>query len=192
MKKILFSLLGVLALVLASCAGGEEGTEEPGSYSVDASLSCYVPAMGGIEFGEPLLEGVTYIVNEDGTKELTLSLTKNSVTIYSITCYTFIDPIPSSGEEPEEGAPANGTIGYYDAEGNLITEGVSHTLSDDTALNPAGENINYVDSITFPITEKVEEYNLSFFINSNVMGMQFTIDGYKATLTVDWNTMEAV
>lgn len=191
MKKILalFSLLaaGIMTLSFAGCV---EEQEAPGKYSVDASLSCYIAAMCGIEFGSPMLESTSYTLNEDGSMKLTLSLVKSSVTIYSITCYTFVDPAPDSGETPEEGQPENGTIGYYDKDGNLVTEGVSYTLSDDTAPNPAGEEVHYVDSITFPVEEKTDTYSLTLFINSNVMGTQFSNSGYAATLTVDWDSMQ--
>lgn len=186
MKKVIaISLLAVgSAALLTGCA------EAPGTYDVEASLSCYVAAMGGIEFGEPLLTDTEYTLEEDGSETLTLYFTKSSVTIYSITCYTFIDPSPASGEDPEEGQPANGTIGYY-AGDTVVTEGVSYTLSEDTAPNNLQEEVHYVDSITFPITEKTDTYSLTLYINSNVMGVQFTNDKYKATLTVDWDSLTA-
>ena len=69
MKKILalFSLLaaGIMTLSFAGCA---EEQEAPGKYSVDASLSCYIAAMGGIEFGEPMLESASYTLNEDNSQ----------------------------------------------------------------------------------------------------------------------------
>ena len=67
-----------------------------GTYSVDATLSCYVKAMGGIEFGAPLLTGSTIKVDANGKKAMTLNFTKSSVTIYNITCDTFIDPSPTT------------------------------------------------------------------------------------------------
>lgn len=39
-----------------------------GTYSVDATLSCYVNAMGGIEFGAPLLTGSTIKVDANGSQ----------------------------------------------------------------------------------------------------------------------------
>ena len=141
--------------------------EAPGTYDVDAELSCYVAAMGGIEFGKPLMTDTEYTLEEDGSETLTLYFTKSSVTIYSITCYTFIDPAPAGAGEPEEGQPENGTIGYYDGD-TIVTEGVTYT-----------------------ITEKTDTYSLTLYINSNVMGVQFTKDTYQATLTVDWDSMTA-
>lgn len=185
MKKLLTAVTLLLTGCLAAFAGCAPA---PGTYSVDASLSCYVAAMGGVEFGAPLMTDTEYNIAEDGTQTLTLYFTKSSVTIYSITCYTFIDIAPATGETPAEGQPDNGTIGYY-AGDTLVTEGVTYTLSEDTAPNPAGEEVHYVDSITFPIEEKADTYELTLFINSNVMGVQFTKGGYAATLTVNWDSV---
>ena len=197
MKKQIAAAAAAIACLSAFGFTGctqEEVTDAPGTYSVDAQLKCYVAAMGGIEFGAPLLSGTEYTVAEDGSMTLTAHFIKNSVTIYSITCYTFIDASPYTGAEPTEGEAEDGTIGCYDADLNLVTQGVEYTLSEDTATNPAGEEVSYVDSITFPISEKTDTYYLTFYINSQVMGTQFkvTADGSTsraATLTVDWTTM---
>ncbi len=56
--------------------------------------------------------------------------------------------------------------------------------------------MQYVDSITFPVTEFAEEINLTMYINSNVMGVQFCNSNddadsttYPATLTLDWSAL---
>lgn len=56
----------------------------------DADLSCYVTAMGGVEFGNGLLSGV-YVEQEEEQYYLTIVFNKSQVTIYTITCDTFID-----------------------------------------------------------------------------------------------------
>lgn len=168
--------------------------EEPGTYALSARLSCYVNAMGGVEFGEPLVKSAVLNVQEDGSETITLYLTKSSVTIYSVTCDTFVDAAPAPAEgSTESAAVENGTVGYYDAQGQLQTEGASFTLSEDTALNPANEAVHYVDSITFPIDSRKDTYDLSVYVNSNVMGVQFgsvqslgESGGYAAVLSVDW------
>ncbi|MBD9048317.1 MAG: hypothetical protein EGR46_05180 [Ruminococcus sp.] len=163
-----------------------------GTYSVDATLSCYVNAMGGIEFGAPLLTGSTIKVDTNGKKTMTLNFTKSSVTIYNITCDTFIDPSPTA--EDSKGGIKNGTIGIYDDNGNLQTDLVEYTLSDDTALNSKSEEVHYVTSISFPIERLKDTYELTVYVNSNVMGVQFGTggsDGYPATLTVDRNSLKA-
>ena len=167
-----------------------------GTYELDGSLSCYVDAMGGIEFGGPLLTGVSLIVEDDGSEYLQLSLTKGSVEIYSVVADTFVDIDPSY--VTDDRGITNGTLGIYDESGTLITDDVSYTLSDDTALNPNEEEVNYVDSITLPIDSERETYNLTMYINSNTMGVQFcnanddaTTTTYEAVLTVDWSGLDA-
>lgn len=164
-----------------------------GTYNIEASLSCYVNAMGGIEFGKPLLTDSSIEVDSNGNKKMTLNFTKSSVTIYNITCDTFIDINPPSTDESR--GVTSGTIGYYDKNGNVQT--AEYTLSDDKALNPRDESVNYVDSMTFPLDEISDTYNLTMYINSNVMGVQFcnandkaTEATYSATLTVDWNSLK--
>ena len=163
-----------------------------GTYRVNSSLSCYVNAMGGVEFGAPLLKASEVHVSANGEKSMTLYFKKSSVTIYNITCDTFIDASPSYVTEDK--GVKSGTIGVYDASGKLITDKVSYTLSSDTAENAQKEKVNYVDSITFPLSHKSDSYNLTFYINSNVMGVQFCnsnggSSSYPATLKVDWSSL---
>ena len=166
----------------------------PGTYPLSASLSCYVNAMGGVEFGASLLTDARLTVTEDGSETITLHFTKSSVTIYSVTCDTFIDASPSY--VTEDRGVKSGVIGYYDKDGVLRTEDVAYTLSEDTALNAAGESVHYVDSVTFPVDSRRETYALTLYINSNVMGVQFTQPNaaataatHPATLTVDWSSV---
>lgn len=145
--------------------------------------------MGGVEFGAPLLTRACVEVSADGRKSMTLFFTKSQVTIYSIACDTFMDASPSYITETN--GIQSGTIGYYNAEGVLITDSVTYTLSDDTAENAQKEQVHYVDSVTFPIEYESDTYSLTLFVNSNVMGTQFTKDGYAATLSVDWSSLSA-
>lgn len=160
---------------------------QPGTYEVDASLSCYINAMGGVEFGAGLFEGASVTVSESGEVTATLRLTASAVTIYSVTCDTFVDATLS---EP----------GYYDAQGSRQT--AQYTKSDRTALNASNEAVHYVDSITFPLVSGKETYYLWIYINSNVMGSQFgdgSGDGasgtagvstpYAAVFTMDWSAV---
>lgn len=169
----------------------EAETLSEGTYNMDASLSCYVNAMGGVEFGSPLLTDLSIKVDGDGSKTMTLNFTKSSVTIYNITCDTFIDASPFL--EDSSGGVKNGTLGYYDEKGNLQTDSVEHTLSDDTALNSKSEEIHYVSSMSFPIESVKDTYELTLYINSNVMGVQFGTgeSSSPATLTVDWNSLKS-
>ena len=189
MKKLgkifgLFSMMLILLLNSLTAFAHDFNNLPDGTYEVDAELSCYINAMGGVEFGKPLLTSAKINVS-DSNKTITLYLTKSQVTIYSVTCDTFIDAAPSN--VAEEGSVKSGTIGYYDENGKLQTENVSYKLSDDTAENAKQEQVHYVESITFPLISESETYGLSLFINSNVMGTQFSADKYPATITVDWD-----
>lgn len=172
-------------------------TLSAGTYEIDGELSAYLAAMGGVEFGGPLLTGISLVIDEEGNEYLELTLGKSSVTIYSITCDTFVDASPSTITTTR--GVEDGVIGIYDTDGNLVTEGVSYTLSEDTALNSADEEVNYVDSITYPISSREDTYDLAMYINSNVMGVEFcnenddaTETTYQAILTVDWSNVDAL
>lgn len=190
-KILSFTVAAVMAISCLSVSAFAETPQEikKGSYTVDAELSCFVNAMGGIEFGDGILTGASVNVDESGNASMTLHMSKSEVTIYSVKAYTFIDNTASD-------------LGYYNDEGELVKEGVTYTLSSDTAPNASNEQINYVDSMTFPLTSYKDSYNLYMYLNSQVMGVQFC-DGngsgasnnpdvatpYKAELTVDWNSL---
>ena len=166
--------------------------EEPGVYPIEASLSCYVNAMGGVEFGDPLLTDTYLIVYEDKTASITMEFTKSSVTIYGVTCDTFIDPAPSY--QTMDRGVLSGTIGVYMDDGTLNSADCLYTLSDDTAPNPDDVEVHYVNAINFPVESKKDTYQLALYINSNVMGVEFcnendlaTAATYPATLTVYWD-----
>lgn len=150
-------------------------TMEAGTYEVKATLSCYVPAMGGVEFGQSLLTDATVTVDEKGNAAMRLSLSKNQVTIHGVTCDTFID-----GNVSVPGYYANGT-----------RHSATYTRSSATALNPENVAVHYVDTMTFPVARGTSVYYLYLYINSNVMGVQFgngVETAYKATLTIDWDS----
>ncbi len=164
-----------------SAFAAESQSLDAGKYTVDSELSCYVTAMGGIEFGEPLLSKTKVTVNDDGTAKFDLSFTKSSVTIYGITCDTFID------------STANGAVLNYKDGSEWKT--AEYTLSDDTALNANNEAVHYVDSMSFTVSSLTDTYNLGMYVNSNVMGVQFggsDSEKYQATLTVDWSSAAEV
>lgn len=181
--------LGLLCFCPARAAAREFDAIAPGSYPVQASLSCHVSAMGGVEFGAPLLTGAEVTAAADGSRSMTLCFTKSSVTIYGVTCDTFVDDTPA--QIGDAAGPARGTLGYYDAAGALQTEGVRWTHSAETALDPQNNEKHYVDSLTFPLTHESDTYALALFINSNVMGTQFSADTYPAALQVDWDSLLA-
>lgn len=195
-KKIIgriaaFGMTAAMAVSAVAFNASAETTLAEGTYDVKADLSCYINAMGGVEFGAPLLQSTQVVVDKDGNAEAKLSFGKSQVTIYGVTCDTFID---ATGTNP----------GYYDAEGTLHKD-AAYTLSTDTALNPQSEAVNYVDSMTFPVDTNTDTINLFVFVNSNVMGVQFcdgsgsgttnqpdVLTKYVATLTFDWTSAEKV
>lgn len=191
MKIRCISIITVLLLCcnITSISAFAESYDDltEGTYNIKTSLSCYINAMGGVEFGAPLLTSSQISVDSNGKKAITLYFTKSNVTIYNVSCDTFIDVSPSYVTDTN--GIKSGTLGYYDENNNLITDSVTYTLSDDTAENAQQEQVHFVDSITFPIEYESDKYNLTLFINSNVMGTQFTLDGYTATLSVDWSSV---
>ncbi|MBQ7598071.1 MAG: hypothetical protein IJU56_05785 [Clostridia bacterium] len=198
MKQPFIRRLPVLCLLLALFAlpanAASFSTMEAGDYPLDAELSCYVNAMGGVEFGALLLQKTQLHVSKDGSKTITLHLGKSQVTIYSVTCDTFVDAKPDNGNSFR--GVKNGTLGYYDVDGALVTDGVTYTLSDATAENAAKQQVHYVDTVTFPVLSQQADYHLTLCINSNVMGVQFcdandktTENTFPAVLTVDWSSV---
>lgn len=185
--KLFSCILTVILIVNMSFTimAGELSNTDDGVYDVNAVLSCYVNAMGGVEFGTPMLVKAQVIV-ENGKAKIKLCLQKSQVTIYTITCDTFVDIAPDA---KTDGGVAPGTVGYYDKNGILQTEGVEVILSSDTALNPKSIEVNYVESITFPLDEIKDTYQLTMYVNSNVMGAQFGNGSSPATLKVDWSNV---
>lgn len=194
--------VGVAALMMASAFSmnafaADSSVVEPGTYEVDSSLSCYVSAMGGVEFaGGGFYEGAKVNVDDNGEKTLTLNFGIGGFTIYGVNAVTFLDAAPENPDTTRGVTP--GTIGIYDEAGNIVTDGVTYTFSGNTttATNPSGNYVNYVDSITVPVPYESDTYNLTFYLNSQVMGMQFcnpndnaTGTPYPATLTVDWDSL---
>ena len=180
---------------------GEAPQDEPDESAAytqyDAELSCFVTAMGGIEFGNGLLSGV-YVEQEEDRYYMTLVFDKSQVTIYTITCDTFIDTdLANAGTSK---GVKDGTIGVYDEDGTLVTEGVEvrYSTGDDYVAGSSG-NVYYVKSVRIPIDSLRESYKLALYINSSVMGVQFcepneavTTGTYSATLTLDLESGKGV
>ena len=213
-------------------AAGHEGLS-PGTYYVDAKFFAYVNAMGGQQFGRPMLrdenesdapssadalkdaesydtDKAKIVVDANGNAEMTLFFKRSAVVIYGVEAFTFIDPNPEydgkprpDGSTPDPSARGvkDGTIGIYDASGSsgdggsLITGGVKYTTASSTAPNPQGNQVNYVNSITFPLPYAGDTYYLALYINSQVMGVEFcnkndlaTSMTYQSWVELDWST----
>lgn len=190
-KKMLSAMMAAALVVpaMATTSYAAAPTEE-GSYAADATLSCYVQAMGGVEFsdGYGLLKGTTVTIDESGNATATLSLgTTSGLSVYGVSCTAFI----GVDEAP----------GYYKS-GAVTKEGVTFTQSEDTAANSKGQ-VNYINSITMPVDTSIEEYTMWMYLDSNVMGCQLgdgsgsgasNVPGvatkHTAKLTIDWDSLE--
>ncbi|MDR1409892.1 MAG: hypothetical protein LBJ12_06475 [Oscillospiraceae bacterium] len=190
-----FSLTSLTAL-----AAGYDDLEDGKTYVADADLSCWVSAMGGVQFGGGgIFDGqVTINVDGSGNKSFTMNFATGGFTIYGVAAVTFLDANPENPDTSRGVTP--GTIGIYAQDGStIITDGVSYTESSNTAVNPFENPVPYINSITFPLPYDANAYNLTFYLNSQVMGMQFcnpnaqaTGTPYPAVLTIDWDSLEEV
>lgn len=198
--KRLTSFVAAFALIFAfaSGLGLTSNAIDAGEYEIDVTLSAYINAMGGVEFAGPMVTGSSYIVDENGDEYIKLYLTKYTVTIYGVTCDAFIDATPNTSDANTRGVE-NGTIGIYLEDGTISTDGCSYTESSDTAEDSNGDYVNYADSLTFKISDistHQSTYYVTFFLNSNMMGLQFcnsnsnaTATTYPAYFTVDWDSL---
>lgn len=187
MFKKLLATVAAVALVFSSAgyvANAEEakvnvgdtisvsnlGELEEGTYELDASLSCYVNAMGGIDFGDGLLEKTVIEVEADGTATMAMTFGTASLTIYGVPANTFIGTLNAPG--------------YYDG---TTWKTAEYKLSANTATSANGEE-NYVETVKVPVSEVSDAYQLALYVNSNVMGTQFGGENakYKAVLSVNW------
>lgn len=187
--KIMSCVLAVAMLTsMLAVSASAAALTEAGSYTVDATLSCYVGAMGGVEFsdGYGLLTGTTVTVAEEGTATATINLgTTSGLSVFGVACTAFI----GTDEAP----------GYY-KDGAVTKENVTYTTSTDTVANANGQ-VNYITSITLPVDTTTSEYTMWLYLDSNVMGCQLG-DGsgtgssntpgvatkHTAKLTIDWES----
>ena len=160
-------------------------------YTVEAALSCYVNAMGGVDFGTQVYKG-TKIKYENGFYTATVELGTGTGNIYGIDHLDFVDT-------------SNSTPGYYNKLGKVTNAEYTMSAEDETATNSVAEGneqVRYATSMSFPVSKDVSEYNLWIYINSNVMGVQFC-DGsgeagsgepnvatkYVGKITIDWDSL---
>lgn len=189
--RIMSSVLSVAMLMSVSAVSAFATTPtEAGNYTVDATLSCYVNAMGGVEFsdGYGLLKDASVTVAEDGSATATINLgTTSGLSVYGVACTAFI----GTDEAP----------GYY-KDGAVTKENVTYTVSTDTVAN-AKAQVNYITSITLPVDTATSEYTMWIYLDSNVMGCQLgdgtgtggsntpgTATKHTAKLNIDWSTAE--
>ncbi|MDE5943826.1 MAG: hypothetical protein K2H30_06445 [Clostridia bacterium] len=170
-----------MAVALTACnpADTEPENLEPGTYKYSATLDAGIP-MGNPE--PENLGGVlssTYVTyDEDDNYTLTLIFAAKQIEINGIKATMFV------GE---------GTIGAYDSNGELITEGVEVGYSKSYVLNSDRTYVGYVTSVVIPVEKLSETYDLALYINSDVMGYQFTnTSAHKAQIKLDLESGEVV
>lgn len=165
---LIFGNMG--AIVQAADTGLQEGEVisvsqmsdlQEGTYQLDAALSCYVNAMGGIEFGAPLLQDTKLSVAEDGTANMTLSFGTSSITIYGVTTNTYIGEAYGSDQA---------FTGYLDG---AEWKQAEYTLSSEKVTSSSQAEVSYINSMTFPISTVSDTYSLAMAVDSNTMGVQF-------------------
>ena len=202
MKKILFVLAALTAVGIGftACSNGSSDNNGGGgikpaaqTYKVGANLSCFVNAMGGVEFGTGLLKDASVTIDGEGNATMTAKFGKAEA--MGGAAKTFIDP-------------RNSKPGYYDMNG-VKQNVIAYTISPegDTATPPPADpdsavGVRYVTSMTFPVSRDKSVYYLWFYLNSGMMGVQFC-DGkgtasanapdqqskFKGELTIDWSTL---
>lgn len=189
-RKLIATAVAAVMLISSVAVVSADTALEAGTYPVDATLSCYVNAMGGVEFsdGYGLVKDSNVVVDDEGDTYLKLDLgTTTGLSIYGVACTAFI----GTDEAP----------GYY-KDGVVTTEGVTYTVSTETANNASGA-VNYIDSITFPVSEETSAYTMWLYLDSNVMGCQLgdgsgtgasntpgVVTKHTATVTIDWDSIE--
>lgn len=199
MGKIMSCVLAVAMLMSMSAvsAFAAETTElTQGTYSVDADMSLYVNAMGGIEFADKftnsmgssgtvgIYKSAFITVDENGNKYVTINFQKGAGVIYTIDFTSYVD--------------GNYDIKYYNANHELksVTSCTTETASIVKQGETEATTVTIVTSITFPLEvdtgAKIYDaasgsvgsagntadgttivVDLWMVVNSNVMGLQF-------------------
>lgn len=183
-KFLAFATVAALAVSMFGTTAMAAETNEfegvaAGSYEVEASLSCYMNAMGGADLGAELIKEAALVVDEDG--DAAIKLTFNPDATWSTAYFTGQPAYVSSTGDTQ---CWNGTA-WVDA---ITTAGPTIQVS---GMGGATSDVATVAAMTFPVTEASETYNLAM----NVAGTQFggankavlsNGSACEATLTVEW------
>ena len=145
---------------------------DAGTYQLTASLSCWMSAMGGCDFGKDLLKSAVLTVGTDGSKKVTIYL------------HEMVDVMMAYGTASAY-AEDSGEIGYRIGSGWAKAE---YTTASGTSEEGA---YTYVNSMTFPISAVSNTYDLAMCIGGTQFGgesARMLSDGsvLAATLSVDW------
>ncbi|MBQ9111677.1 MAG: LPXTG cell wall anchor domain-containing protein, partial [Oscillospiraceae bacterium] len=145
---------------------------DAGTYQLTASLSCWMSAMGGCDFGTDLLKSAVLTVGTDGSKKVTLYF--HEMVDVAMAYGTASAYVENSGE-----------IGYHNGSAWCTAE-----YSTATGTSEEG-TYTYVNSMTFPISAVSNTYDLALCIGGTQFGgesARMISDGsvLAATLSVDW------
>ncbi len=170
MTSALMALALVFGLVNTPVHAIDSDSLEEGRYTIGASLSCYVNAMGGIEFGTAIYDSARIDVDSNGEIQITINLKSGSISIYGVKASMYVDP--------------QGIVQYHD--------GVTWVDSEHTTYDEDGTII--VSSMTLPVSKDISVYNLGLKIESTMMGSQFGGEGAsrEAILTLDWSDLTKI
>lgn len=146
---------------------------DAGTYQLTSSLSCYMSAMGGCDFGKDLLKSAVLTVDADGTKKVTVYL------------HEIVDVVMVYGTASAY-AENSGEIGYYNGTKWCDAEYTTATGTSDEGT------YTYVNSLTFPINALSDTYDLALCIGGTQFGgesARMISDGsvLAAKLSIDWD-----
>ena len=192
-KAILFALLAMIicvAMTLTACNGTSNNDDDDDTtaivitkYDATFDASIVMGPMGEQSFASVFSDA--YVTKNNNQYSLTVIFTAGELNVGGLTGTIFIDNNPTT-EETVNGVK-DGTIGFYKADGTLVTEGIKVTYSsgNNYAVNSAQQNVYYVQSVEFPVNELRATYDLKLYIHSNMMGKQFIKGVHDAKITLD-------
>ena len=197
-KAILFALLAMIicvAMALTACNGNNTPQNNDDAnvitkYDATFGASIVMGPMGEQSFASVFSDA--YVTKKNNQYSLTVIFKAGELNVGGITGTIFVDDNPAT-EETVNGIK-DGTIGFYKADGTLVTEGIKVTYSsgENYALNSAQQNVYYVQSVEFPVDALRATYDLTLYINSNMMGKQFIKGVHDAKITLDLENGEVV
>lgn len=200
-KAIMFALLAMIlcvAMALTACNGNNTPQDNDDDatatvitkYDATFDASIVMGPMGEQSFASVFSNA--YITKKNNQYSLTVLFTAGELNVGGIKGTIFIDNNPAT--EKTVNGVKYGTIGYYNADGTLITDGIKVTYSsgENYAENPEHQNVYYVQSVEFPVDALRATYDLTLYINSNMMGEQFIKDVHDAKITLDLESGEVV
>ena len=162
-KKLLAAMtVGALAVSMIGTTAFAAETNEfegvaAGTYEVEASLYCYMNAMGGADLGKELLDKAELVVEDDG--DASIKLTFNPDATWSTAYFS--------------GQPAyvdvTGDTQYWDGTAWVDADVAAGAVIEVTSMSGATSSVTIADTMTFPVDSADATYDLAM----NVSGTQF-------------------